>query len=99
MSTEVTDLMENAELDVWAGIYAEARIAELIDIPFSEFCLNPWFFMTQADQETAIDCLINGFKPLLPKQLEVAAKIQSKWDAEDKAASTKPRHLTLVSSR
>lgn len=36
MSTEqITNLMDNAEFDTWADIYAQARVAELISVTFS----------------------------------------------------------------
>lgn len=100
MLPPVTDLMTNDELDTWADIYAQARVAELVSVTFSEFLQAPFTYLANAGQETAMDCLITGHRPLLPKQVQVARQIQQGWADSDPTAQSKPRgHLTLVASR
>ena len=100
MSTEqITNLIDNAEFDTWADIYAQARVAELISVTFSQFLQAPWEYLTTAGQETAVDCISNGFMPLLPKQAQASQKIQAAWASQD-AELTPPKrnHLALVVS-
>ena len=100
MLPPVTDLMTNDELDTWADIYAQARVAELVNVTFSEFLQAPFTYLANAGQETALDCLITGYRPLLPKQVQAAQRIQQDWADTDTAAQPKQRgHLTLVASR
>lgn len=101
MSTEqITHLMDNSEFDTWADIYAEARIADLIHIPLSTFLLDPWAYLVSAGQDTALDCVMNGHKPLLPEQVKASSRIHSQWAAEDASiAQAKRSHLSLVVNR
>ncbi|HBO6052693.1 hypothetical protein N0036_08575 [Pseudomonas aeruginosa] len=80
-------LMCPSDRAAWTKIYTEAHIAELIKISLSEFLQNPKFYLISAGQETAVACVMSGYKPLLPAQVQAAAKIQAQWDAEDKAAT------------
>lgn len=101
MSTEqITHLMDNSEFDAWADIYTEARISDLIHIPLSTFLRDPWAYLVQAGQDTAMDCVINGHKPLLPEQVKASTKIHTQWAAEDASiVQAKRSHLSLVASR
>jgi hypothetical protein len=96
----ITSLMSDAELDSWADIYAQAKIAELIQIPLSEFLQDPWAHLINSGQESALDCIENGYAPLLPAQARAGKAIRDRWASEDKIDSDAKRtHLTLVSSR
>lgn len=86
-------LMSPSDRAVWTKIHTEAHIAELIQIPLSEFLQNPKFYLISAGQETAVACVMSGYKPLLPQQVQAAAKIQAQWAAEDNAATSAKRCL------
>ncbi|MCJ8170777.1 hypothetical protein [Atopomonas sediminilitoris] len=80
--TKNTNLVSYFEFADWTNIYTEAHIAELIQVPLAEFLQNPSFYLIQAGQETAVACVMNGYKPLLPKQVLAAAKIHAQWNSE-----------------
>lgn len=92
----VTPLMSKAERDVWADIYAQAKIAELITIPLSEFLQDPWNLLASAGQESAFETIAAGHRPLLPKQVMASKAIHAQWDAEP---ASKRCHLRLVVNR
>jgi hypothetical protein len=92
---QVTHLMSNDELDTWADIYAQAKLSELLDIPFSTFLDAPFTYLACAGQDTALDSIISGHRPLLPAQVQVTRKIHQQWSDQDKAANNRG-HLSLV---
>ncbi len=54
MNTQaITSLMSSADLDVWADIYAQAKIGELVTVPLSQFLLDPWTHLSGAGQESS----------------------------------------------
>ena len=83
--------MDDTELNVWVDIYTQARIGECIDVPFSEFIKNPFTYLANAGQETALDCMSSGHLPLMPVQVATSQRINEEW-------SKKGSHLRLVSS-
>lgn len=101
MNTQaITSLMSNADLDVWADIYAQAKIGELVTVPLSQFLLDPWTHLSGAGQESAIDCINTGHRPLLPAQVRASKAIHAEWADQDRRAATSKRsHLSLVSSQ
>lgn len=82
MNPTTANLMSHSGLVDWITIYTEAHIAELIQVPLSEFLQKPEFYLVSAGQETALTCVMSGYKPLLPKQVQAAAKIHAQWNAE-----------------
>lgn len=96
----ITHLMPDEELDVWADVYAQAKVADLISMPLSEFLQDPWNNLARAGQETAFECISNGHRPLLPQQVRASQSIHEQWSADEKAdTGSKRNHLSLVSSR
>lgn len=97
---QVSPPMTNDEACAWLDIYAEARVAELTDIPFTDFQQAPWTHLANAGQDCAVDCLNNGCRPLLPAQARASRKIQEEWAGQDrKSAAATRSHLKLVHSR
>lgn len=94
---QITRLMSNSECDAWTDIYDEARISNLIQIPLSVFLRDPWAYLLQAGQDTAMDCVINGHKPQLSAQVRASASIPR--SAAEDASDAQGRRLALVISR
>lgn len=68
--------IENMErMPSWEAVYRDAGIAR-IGITFGEFIESPWEYLREAGQESAIASMARGHKPLLPKQAEVARRLQ-----------------------
>lgn len=84
------------QLDSWADIYFEAKTAGLMHVPLSVFLSDPMRYIAEGDQSTGEACQGDEFLPLLPRQAEVATRIQDQWAREDALRSN---HLTLVASR
>jgi len=79
-------------LEGWAEIYREAKTAGLMQVSLPVFLSNPMRNITEAALSDSDD----DFLPLLPRQAEVATRIQEQWDSED---ALRASHLTIVSSR
>ncbi|UVE19530.1 hypothetical protein NVV93_09230 [Pseudomonas sp. LS44] len=84
------------ELDMWVEIYADARIGEISNKPFSEFIRDPWNELVDAGQESALDSMVQGFRPLLPAQAATAKRIQAEWTQQDRSQSNARPALRLV---
>lgn len=93
---QISPLMTNEELDTWADIYAQARLAELVDVQFSKFLEAPFAYLAAAGQDTALDCMINGSRPLLPAQARAANRIRADWGERDSTVVKSRSHLSLV---
>ena len=61
--------------EFWARVFVEARILES-GITFDQFLTNPDYYLSSIGQETAPECIKNGFLPLLPKQAAVAKRLR-----------------------
>lgn len=95
---QVTHLMSNDELNTWADIFAQAKVADLLSITFSEFLEAPFTHLASAGQDTALDCMITGFRPLMPAQVRAAQKIHQQWGNQGNADKPSRGHLSLVVS-
>lgn len=63
-------------------IYREARLIEF-GVTLEEFKADPSSVLRQCGQQSAFTCIKNGFRPLLPKQVLIARRIQQEWADED----------------
>lgn len=81
------------QIDGWAEIYREAKSAGLMQVPLPVFLSNPIRHIAEA---ALSDSDKDDFLPLLPRQAEVATRLQEQWDRED---ALRASHLTIVSSR
>lgn len=84
------------QLDSWADIYFEAKTADLMRVPFSVFLSDPMRYIAEGGQPVVEAAQDDEFLPLLPRQAEVATRIQEQWARED---AQRGSHLTLVASR
>ncbi|MDI2144901.1 hypothetical protein KBJ94_22895 [Pseudomonas sp. ITA] len=90
--------IDKVELDLWADIYCKARLASLIDVTLSEFLQRPYDFLKASGQASALDCLENGFFPMMPAQVKISRDIQRAWDGGEKRPQLDRQHLQLVHS-
>ncbi|KNH45203.1 hypothetical protein M5G27_29785 [Pseudomonas shahriarae] len=90
--------IDKVELDLWADIYCKARLASLIDVTLSEFLQRPYEFLKESGQASALDCLENGFFPMMPAQVKISRDIQRAWEGSDKKLRLDRQHLQLVHS-
>lgn len=87
------------QLDGWAEIFFEAKVAGLMRVPLSVFLSDPMRYIAEGDApDRNAPSSEDDFLPLLPKQEEAAARIRAQWDREDALAAQKANHLTLVVS-
>ncbi|CAI9912132.1 TPA: hypothetical protein ACQTYG_005736 [Pseudomonas aeruginosa] len=84
------------QLDSWADIYFEAKTAGLMHVPLSVFLSDPMRYIAEGGQPVSESAQDDEFLPLLPRQAEVATRIQEQWARED---AQRGSHLTLVASR
>ena len=94
---EIT-INNNLEQELWADIF-EGLDMQSHGVSLSEFIKDPSGSMVATGQESAFECLENGFKPLLPKQAAAAKRIQDEWARQDAIAIAHKGHLRLVHSR
>lgn len=80
------------QLEGWTEIYREVKTAGLMQVSLPVFLSNPMRHIAEATLSDSGD----DFLPLLPRQAEVATRIQEQWDRED---ALRASHLTIVSSR
>lgn len=88
----------NLEQELWADIF-EGLDMQSYGVSLHEFIKDPSGSMVAAGQESAFECLENGFMPLLPKQAAAAKRIQDEWARQDAKAIAQKGHLRLVHSR
>ncbi|WP_330114054.1 hypothetical protein SA496_15270 [Pseudomonas sp. JS3066] len=85
------------QLDGWADVYFEAKTAGLMQIPLSVFLNDPLRHLAEGKLTSEVESADDEFLPLLPRQAEVAARIQEQWDREDALEEAlKAPHLTPV---
>lgn len=83
------------EQRMWADIYEAVRVQDCNPaMTIERFMQDPWGNLKACGQESAFDCLSNGYKPLLPAQAAASKRIQGAWDAEQARPA-----LRLVHSR
>jgi hypothetical protein len=81
--------LNERSLNHWVEIFCEARIGRALGISFSKFMENPKRNLELAHQETAPECLRNGFLPLLPAQAATSKRIRDRW-AEEPSHTAQP---------
>lgn len=84
------------QLDAWADVYFEAKSIGMMRVPLSVFLSDPMRHIAEGDQPGIGTEQTEEFLPLLPRQAEVATRIQEQWEREEAQRSN---HLTLVVSR
>jgi hypothetical protein len=90
--------IDKVELDLWADIYCKARLANLCPVTLSEFLQRPYDFLKESGQASALDCLENGFLPMMPAQVKASLDIQDSWARGDGKPKADRGHLQLVHS-
>ncbi len=94
---EIT-INNNLDQELWADIF-EGLNMQAHGFTAEKFIEDPWGSLVAAGQDSAFECLENGFKPLLPKQAAAAKRIQEEWARQDAKAIIQKGHLRLVHSR
>lgn len=64
-------------------IYREAQLTDM-GISLEEFKRNPTGVLNQCGQESAIECIERGLRPLLSAQARAARRIQQEWAEQDR---------------
>lgn len=67
-------------------IYADAGILELTGLSYDQFAKDPQRALAQAGQADAPDLIARGFKPLLPAQARIRARLDAEGAEERKAS-------------
>ncbi len=62
-------------INFWGNIYQKVNINEY-DLSFDQFLCDPEGCLHAIGQESAPECIENGFEPLLPAQAKVALWIK-----------------------
>lgn len=62
-------------LDYWGEVFSACRLHEL-GVTFSSFIASPWEMLALHGQESAPECLTQGYRPLLPRQAAIARRIR-----------------------
>jgi len=72
---EDTDMFLDSEIEYWAELYINLGISEY-KLSFDSFLVDPHLYLKEFGQESATECINNGFEPLLPAQARVALSIR-----------------------
>ena len=72
------------EKEYWTEVFEACRLGERGE-RLEDFLRDPWTVLCRHGQESAPECLANGFRPLLPRQVAVARKLAEMWANESGA--------------
>jgi len=78
---------QKCHIDNWSGVYNDAHISTLLNIPLSRFLEDPQRYLDLAGQSTAILAIVNGYRPLLPAQVAASQRIQKQWKDREQATT------------
>lgn len=67
--------------EYWTEVFEACRLGEQGE-RLEEFLRDPWTVLRRHGQESAPECLANGFRPLLPRQAVVARRLAAAWNAD-----------------
>lgn len=62
-------------INFWGNIYQKVNINEY-DLSFDQFLCDPKGYLKEIGQESAPECIENGFEPLLPAQAKVVLRLR-----------------------
>jgi hypothetical protein len=68
-------------LDYWGAVYVAARLLEQ-GIFFQTFLEDPWRCLKAVSLQSAPFCIASGYRPLLPRQVQVAQALWRRWETE-----------------
>lgn len=71
-------------------LYEQASIEELTGLSYLDFERNPQRALSQAGQSDAPDLIRRGFRPLLPKQVRLRARLDAESATESMATRPEP---------
>ena len=74
-------MYSNEYLEHWGTVYVAARLLEQ-GIPFQEFLENPWGYLKAVELSSAPLCIASGYRPLLPRQRQMAQALWRSWEPE-----------------
>jgi hypothetical protein len=74
-------MYSNEYLDHWGTMYVTAHLLEQ-GIPFQGFLEDPWGCLKSAGLQSAPQSLACGYRPLLPRQVQVAQALWRRWGQE-----------------
>jgi len=61
---------------LWRSVYEQCHFDDL-GVSLQDFLDQPWDILVKHGQETALMAMRSGYRPLLPRQAEVAMHIRS----------------------
>ncbi len=85
-------------IDFWGNIYQKVSINEY-DLSFGVFMTDPKGCLKEIGQESALDCIENGFEPLLPAQAAVALRLCEQEDDIDTVNSYEDKSSNSYSGK
>jgi len=72
--------------EYWSAVFEACRLGEQGE-GLEDFLADPWAVLRRHGQESAPECLANGFRPLLPRQAAVARRLAEAWGADGGAGA------------
>jgi len=74
--------LTDEQLDLWGNVYVHCHFEN--KFRFDEFILNPWAYLRIEHQESAPQCILDGYLPLLPEQAKLIADYWHEVDQQKK---------------
>lgn len=68
-------MFSDTEIEYWAEIYIKLGISEY-QFSFDSFLTDPASYLREIGQESALECINNGFEPLLAPQAKIVLKLR-----------------------
>ncbi len=68
-------------LEYWGTVFIACRLLEQ-DMAFDEFLKDPWGCLKAMGFQSAPLSLVCGYRPLLPRQVQVAQALWRRWEPE-----------------
>ena len=74
-------MYSNEYIEHWGAVYVASHLLEQ-GIPFHQFLEDPWGCLKAVGLPSAPLCLAWGYRPLLPRQVNVAQALWRRWGPE-----------------
>ena len=74
-------MYSNEYLEHWGTVYVAARLLEQ-GMPFQEFLEDPRGCLEAVGLQSAPLCIASGYRPLLPRQRQVAQALWRRWEPQ-----------------
>jgi len=69
-------------LELWGEVYTQCKVQKGTGVTFEEFVEHPMQHLKEIGQESAPRTIRNGYRPLLPIQIELKRKMDAQWSRD-----------------